>query len=48
MDLLVEDPRLTIYLLSKKHRVPKYIYTKPPTYKSPIGGNNYGHWNWTG
>ena len=35
LDLL--SPRLTIYLLSKKQSVPKYIYTKPPTYNtSPI------------
>ena len=31
------NPRLTIYLFSNKHSVPKYIYTKLPTYKtSPI------------
>ena len=36
LDLL--NPRLTNYLLSKKHSVEKYIYSKPPTYNtSPIG-----------
>ena len=51
-DLL--NPRLMIYLLSSMHRVPKYIYTKPPTYNTsriiqlstdspkPVGGGGVG------